>query len=108
MDITINSSKDEKVRYLGDLVNLRQKDEGKEERLKKEVDDQVNSIMKKTIGQTRPYVPKANLTYDEFLAIKSTFKNQDFNWTSQTSQTVLFSHLALILIGKILLRMKKL
>ena len=76
---------DDKVVYMGKLVREAEANKTKsEQKMAKNIDREVDTILQKTIGKTGPYIPKADLQYDEFLAIKGTFKNADFAWTSGT------------------------
>ena len=64
--------------------------------------------MNVSIGKTEPYLPKADLKYDEYLAIKNEFSAYQFEKNLKGPEVLIISHFILVMLGKVLRRAKKL
>ena len=68
----------------------------------------IDQIMSKTIGKTAPYIPKADLKYNEFLAIKNEFTPYQLERDFKGTAMLLSSHFILMIFAKVLKRAKML
>ena len=60
------------------------------------------------IGKAEAFVPKADLRYDEYMAIKNEFSPYSFKASLKSASVVAISHFALIGAGRILRKLKRL
>lgn len=74
------------------------------EQLKKTIDRANQS----TIGRFEAHIPKPDLKYEEYLAIKNEFAPYQMRTKGSDIQLFIVSHLVLTVLGKILRRAKKL
>lgn len=64
--------------------------------------------MELSIDKTGPYLPKADLKYDEYVAIKNDFTPYQFEKNFKTLNVLAVSHFCLFMISRVLRRSKKL
>jgi len=76
--------------------------------LRQQLELSLKNTMELKIGKVDTFIPKADLRYDEFLHIKSTFNKMDFENSSRPFAMGIFAHFGIVLIGKMLRRTKML
>ena len=67
------SSKKEKLEFAKALMKEHRPSNKEDEFLMGELKASIDQIMNMTIGKTAPFIPKPDLKYNEFLAIKNEF-----------------------------------
>ena len=61
-----------------------------------------------SIGKTGPYLPKADLRYDEYMAIKHEYSAYNFKKNFKGIEVVCVSHFCLFMLARVLRKAKKL
>lgn len=68
---------------------------------------QLQKTNKVLIGKTSEFVPKADLTYEEFMAIKSDYSSYEFSPTFKAFESIIWSQFGIWTLGKFLKVIKK-
>lgn len=74
--------------------------------LKVQVQQTMDKLLKLKINKIEPYLPKADLTYDEFLCIKNDFNNLHFKQTCKAFYMTFYAHIGLIMLGRLIRKAK--
>ena len=102
------SSKKEKTEFAKALLKEHRPSDHENEFLMGELKSSIDHIMNLTIGKTAPYIPKADLRYNEYLAIKNEFTASELERDFKGTSLLVSSHLVLMIIAKGLRRAKML
>ena len=74
--------------------------------LKHKMRQSLDKLMKLKINKTEKFIPKPDLGYDEFLAIKQEFVQHQFRQQSKELNTFFVAHIALLVVGRLIRKSK--
>ena len=77
--LTLTSSRQAKREFLTALKDKHAPTQQQELTMKTAINTELAKMNKFTIGQTSKYISKADLTYDEYMSIKSDFSSFEFS-----------------------------
>ena len=106
--VSASSPKNEKVMFIKALLKEHNPSNDVNLKLIEQVKSSVDQIMSLSIGKTGPYLPKADLRYDEYMAIKNEFSAYNFKKNFKGIEVVVVSHFCLFMLSRVLRRAKKL
>ena len=104
MPITTASSNFDKYHYIKALLRNSKPTDLEDMQLQAKLNRSMDKLLSLKINKVGPFIPKADLSYNEYLAIAHDFISTDFKEETSTSTQVVIAHFTLVVLKKLLHR----